>query len=271
MKFTYLGTSSCEGTPAVFCNCKTCQKARKLGGKNIRTRSQSLINNDLLIDFPADTLYHFHKNKIEGHKIKYLLLTHSHSDHLYVSDIFYRGGPRAKGMEVETLHLYCGKGAYDKVAARGEPMNIEMHLVAPFDTFTVGDYRVTALPARHMPGDGALIYLIEGDKTLLYAHDTGYFYDEIFDYLAKNGIKLDMATYDCAYVDRPVSDEGTHMGIENIRRVVARLTELGVATGETLHCINHFSHGADSLQASLEEMVREDGYLVAYDGRVVEL
>lgn len=150
-------------------------------------------------------------------------------------------------------------------------MNIEMHLIAPFDTFSAGDYRITALPARHMPNDGALIYLIEGDKTLLYAHDTGYFYDEVFDHLAQNGVKLDMATYDCAYVDHHVADDGKHMGIENIRRVVARLTELGVATSTTKHAINHFAHNAASLQDMLEEMVKEDGYLVAYDGRAVEL
>ena len=46
-----------------------------------------------------------------------------------------------------------------------------------------GKYKVTALPARHHPGDGALIYIIQGDKTILYAHDTGFFYEEIFEYL----------------------------------------------------------------------------------------
>ena len=50
MKFTYLGTSSCEGIPALFCNCPRCEGARRLGGKNIRTRTQALINEDLLID-----------------------------------------------------------------------------------------------------------------------------------------------------------------------------------------------------------------------------
>ena len=148
---------------------------------------------------------------------------------------------------------------------------MELHLIAPFDSFTVGDYRITALPARHMAGDDAVIYLIKGDKTILYAHDTGYFFEEVFEYLASNGVRLDMASYDCAYVDRPVSDEGGHMGIENIRRVAKRLLELGVASEETKHFINHFSHGASSLQASLEKMVKNDGYFVAYDGRVVEL
>ena len=82
MKLKYLGTAAAEGFPAVFCNCQYCREARELGGKNIRTRSQSLINDDLLIDFPPDTYHHFLTQSIEGDKIKYLLITHAHSDHL---------------------------------------------------------------------------------------------------------------------------------------------------------------------------------------------
>ena len=58
MKLTYLGTGAAEGWPALFCNCKNCQEAARLGGRNIRTRSQSLINTDLLIDLPPDTYLH---------------------------------------------------------------------------------------------------------------------------------------------------------------------------------------------------------------------
>ena len=55
MKLTYLGTAAAEAVPAIFCNCEICKEARKLGGKNVRTRSQALINDDLLLDFPAGT------------------------------------------------------------------------------------------------------------------------------------------------------------------------------------------------------------------------
>ena len=59
MKITFLGTAAAEAMPATFCNCKYCIEARRLGGKNIRTRSQSIIDGKLLIDLPADTYYHF--------------------------------------------------------------------------------------------------------------------------------------------------------------------------------------------------------------------
>ena len=50
MKLTYLGTAAAEGWPAAFCNCDGCRAARRLGGRNIRTRSQALVDDALLLD-----------------------------------------------------------------------------------------------------------------------------------------------------------------------------------------------------------------------------
>ena len=90
MKLKYLGTAAAEGIPALFCECETCKSARKLGGKNIRTRSQAIIDDKILIDFPADTYMHFLNNNICMSKIKTCIITHSHSDHLYPNDIELR-------------------------------------------------------------------------------------------------------------------------------------------------------------------------------------
>lgn len=81
MKLKYLGTAASEGVPALFCNCKYCKKARKLGGKNIRTRSQTMINDDLLVDFGPDTYLHVLQNGINLLDIKNVLITHCHQDH----------------------------------------------------------------------------------------------------------------------------------------------------------------------------------------------
>ena len=50
MKITYYGTAAGEAWPGVFCQCHVCQEARRLGGKNIRTRSQALIDGALLLE-----------------------------------------------------------------------------------------------------------------------------------------------------------------------------------------------------------------------------
>lgn len=44
MKIKYLGTAAAEGVPAIFCRCEVCRKSKAAGGRNIRTRSQSIID-----------------------------------------------------------------------------------------------------------------------------------------------------------------------------------------------------------------------------------
>ena len=273
MKITYLGTAAAEGFPAVFCNCVYCREARKLGGKNIRTRSQTLINDDLLIDLPADTYSHFLQNGIEGDTIPYLLVTHSHSDHFYVKELGMRHGAFAHDMRSPRLKICCGTGvgaAIEKVNF-SEESTIDYEVLKPFDTTVLGSYTITALPARHQEGDGALFYIIKGDKTILYAHDTGYFYEEVFDFIKENGYVFDLVSLDCTNVDKPISDEGSHMGLPNIGRVVERLTQMGAITEKTTKVINHFSHNVAPIHHKLEARVQEYGYLVSYDGFSVEV
>lgn len=87
MKLTYYGTAASEGWPGVFCECEACRKARESGGKNIRTRSQALIDEELLLDFPADTYMHSCVGGLNLNKVKYLFVTHSHSDHFYPAEL----------------------------------------------------------------------------------------------------------------------------------------------------------------------------------------
>jgi len=272
MRVKFLGTAAAEGFPAVFCNCEYCQIARSLGGKNIRTRSQTLINDDLLIDFPADTYHHFLQNNIEGDKIKYLLITHSHSDHLYPADLHMHGGAYAHNMREALLQIYCGSGAYEKISnVSGTLQGIVINVLEPYQTVAVGDYEVTALPARHAVGDGALFYVIRGERTLLYAHDTGYFYDDVFAFIKENDIVFDMVSLDCTNIELPITDEGSHMGLDNIGRVLSRLEEIGAVTSKTVRYVNHFSHNANPQHQILEECAAKYGCCVSYDGCCVEL
>ena len=271
MKLKYLGTAAAEGFPAVFCRCEYCLEARKLKGKNVRTRSQTLINDNLLIDLPADTYMHFLNNDIEGDKIKYLLVTHSHSDHFYYEELQMRFSPYAHNMRQETLELFCGQGVYDKIMANGVPENVKVEKLLPFNTREIGDYRVTAFPANHMKGDGALFYMIESDKTLLYAHDTGYFTEDVLGFMETKKLKFDMISFDCTNVDIPISDEGSHMGLDNIERLMKKLSEMGCIDENTILYINHFSHNANPIHHILEERVKDMNLQVSYDGLEVEI
>lgn len=267
MKITYLGTAAAEGFPAVFCNCEYCNQARILGGKNIRTRSQAIINDDLLIDLPADTYSHFLANGILGDRIKYLFITHSHSDHFYPKELAMRRGAFAHNIQVPILKVYCGWGTYNKLCAEFKETNgFEIILLKEYEKIVVEGYEVIPLPARHFKGDNALFFIIKGDKTILYAHDTGFFYDEVFDYIKKEHLYFDFISLDCTNVDIPISDEGTHMGIENIERLTEKLTDISAIDDKTVKYINHFSHNANPLHHLLEKRVENLNFNVSHDG-----
>lgn len=270
MKLTYLGTAAAEGFPALFCNCDFCAEARRLGGKNIRTRSQSLINNDLLIDFPADTYHHLLQQGIEGDTIPFLLITHGHGDHLYPTDLHLRHGAYAHKKRAPVLQIFCSGKTAERV---GTPPNTEVNVLTPFAPAEIGHYTVTPLPARHMPGGEPLFYIIRDNnegKTLLYAHDTGYFFEEVFDHIAANGIVFDMVSLDCTNMDIAIPDTGSHMGFPNLGRVLERLADLGAVTEKTVKYVNHFSHNGNPLQHVLEARAAAYGCAVSYDGCTVE-
>lgn len=271
MKITYLGTAAAEGFPAVFCNCQYCKEARKLGGRNIRTRSQSLINDDLLIDLPADTYHHFLQNGIEGDRIRYLLVTHPHQDHFYPSELAMRHSPFAHEMRAPVLHVFCSEGTWKAVQDQtGDFGNVVFTVVQPFQSFVIDSYQVMALPARHTADHSGLIYVIRGEKTLLYAHDTGYFHEEVFDYIREQRLCFDLISLDCTNVDIPVPDTGHHMGFPNIERVLNRLSQMGAVSDATVKVVNHFSHNGNPLQSVLEARASEYDCIVSYDGRTVE-
>lgn len=195
MKIKYLGTAAAEGVPAIFCRCEVCRKSKAAGGRNIRTRSQSIIDDRLLLDFCPDTFIHTLRDNINLISIKSCLITHAHEDHLYPQDIQMRLPEcfaNFMGEEVTPLNFYGSDTTLQWIRdmewcdALTEKNVLALHPVKAFEPFEVEGYTVTALKADHDQKTDPFIYIISnGEKTMLYAHDTGYFPDETWDYLER--------------------------------------------------------------------------------------
>ena len=82
MKIVYLGTAAYEGVPVPYCKCRVCRESFRLGGRALRSRSQALVDGELLLDYNADTVCHSLRYRIDWEKIGDCLITHSHSDHI---------------------------------------------------------------------------------------------------------------------------------------------------------------------------------------------
>ena len=244
-------------------------------GKGFRTRSQTIIDGKLLIDLPADTYMHFLQNGIKGDEIESLLITHTHEDHFYPKEFDMRGGGFSKNMKNEVINLLVPSDASNELESlKPNAKNLlNVTICEPYKTVVLNDYKITPLPARHGYGDIVpFIYLINKDgKNFLYAHDTGYFLDEVIDYLVKNKVYLSGVSYDCCYCAIPIKDSGGHMGYDNIFRLNEKLESLGILDTKTIKIVNHFSHNCNPTQELVEDAVCNKGYLVACDGLEIEI
>ncbi len=279
MKFQYLGTAAAEGWPSVFCNCPACRAARELGGRNIRTRSQAIVDDVMLLDFPCDTYQHALQQHLDLSAVRWLLVTHSHTDHIYPAELVNRGGCYSHDMTSPTLDIYCNEAVRDYIfKAAGHELEkdvtdrLHFHIVKPFEPFTAGPYTVTPLPAKHMSTEQALFYLIEREgRSLLYAHDTGRFYPEVFEFLKKRGTPLDFVSLDCTSGCYENGENNGHMGLADTVIVKNRLLADGAADESTRFVVNHFSHNGKWLYDELVQRAGKENMEPSYDGMTVEI
>ena len=269
MKITYYGTSASEAWPALFCECEACRLARKYGGKNVRSRSQTLIDDTLLLDFPPDTNYHAQVLGLNLRKVRTLLITHSHHDHFFPADLGLRSDQYAEDLTEEKLTVYGNETVIsmceDAKRVYIDPEQyITFHEIQPFETFETPDgYQITALSADHNQPEDALIYLVEKEgKQILYAHDTGIFPESTWKFL--EGKHLDLVSLDCTGLSRDWRKG--HMGFQAVDEVRDRLKRIGCIDENTKLVLNHLAHHGDFTHEKICALENPKGYEVAYDG-----
>ena len=276
MKFQFLGTAAAEGIPALWCRCDACRRSREMGGRAIRTRSQAIIDDTLLIDFPCDTYKHFLDNRLDLTNVQWCFITHSHSDHLYATDFANLNPGFSHVQDGYTLALYGSdkvgeklSSVVDGLASRGLA---SFTTLEAFDSASVGRYTVTALPAIHDVHAGPLFYMIsDGEKTVLYAHDTHYFRDDVWAYFKEKGVHFDLVSLDCTNACLPLTYVG-HMGLEENAQVRRRMLDEGYADDTTTFVCNHFSHnGISVFYDDFVSVAGREGFLVSYDGMILEV
>ncbi len=279
MKITYFGTAAAEGIPALFCSCDVCKQARENKGKDFRTRSQSMIDDQLLIDFPQDTYMHVLQHGLPLHTIKHCIITHAHADHLYPEDLHTAAPAYAPVKESDEPFTIYGSRAISKAIAHvmflfdmERTGSITHRQIMPFNTYEIAGYKVTPLAARHDALSGPYVYIIEKNgERIFYCNDTGDLPEESWKYLESNPQILDYVSLDCTEGIKDISYDA-HMNYDLNKYVKERLTKIGCADDKTVFCLNHFSHnGGSILHNELSKAVAKDGFMVSYDGMVYDI
>lgn len=277
MKIKFLGTAAAEGMPAVFCNCDTCARARSSGGKDIRTRNQVLVDDNILIDFPVDTYFHSLTHNIDLSKISDVFITHSHPDHCSPIDLITHGSPHAHKLACPTINVYGNKDVIKRVSDIVLPdakenilSSINLNAINLYDKVSVGNVTFTPLKANHTKDEDCFVYLIsKGDINYLQLNDSGILDDSVYKYLQQNGIVLDGVAFDCTY-GYAHKGSGRHMGFLDAKSEQARMQKYGIVKPSTKYILTHFSHNSNVFYEEFSLLVAKDGYAVAYDGLEIE-
>lgn len=278
MKIKYFGTAAYEGIPALFCGCESCKRAMALGGKNLRTRAQALINEEFLMDFNADTVAHYQKYKYDASKVKYCLITHSHSDHFYPNDITMFAEPEYSHF-VPHIDFYAATSAYTQLCKTfsseyADKTRANLFEVKAGDLLTAGKNKILVLKADHAESTTPVIYAIEdGDgKRILYANDTGVFTADVIADMKRLG-RFDIVSLDCTGAFAPEGWERGHMSLRANGLMKDLLIKEGLADEQTKFVVTHFTHnqlhGHD--HEELCEAAAKYGFITAYDGFELEV
>ena len=276
MKIKILGTAAAEGFPAMFCECEHCEKARRLGGKNLRTRSQALIDDTLLIDFGPDTLFHTMFYGLDLTKVTDLLITHSHRDHLYVSDFENRKKGYCIIKNKKPLNVYGTAASVNKINGLYENNSdlndvLNTNIIESFKTYKIGEYTVIPLKANHSAQTDPVVYIIQkSGKTFLYSTDTGRYLTETIEFLRGWMGHIDAIAIDCTAILLKNWREH-HMGVDTDVEQIEELKSIGVVDENTKVYLHHFSHNGGEVYDDLVPIAAEYGFLVTYDGMEFEI
>lgn len=273
MRLKFLGTAAAEGVPAVFCNCPTCRRVKKEGGKDVRTRSQILIDGDTLFDFPMDTYMHALTYKLDLSAVKRVLITHAHMDHCYPQEFCMRGGNFAHLMTEPNVTVYGNPTVCDMflsdTAREIRPdvkAGITVKTLHPYDEVTDGDMRIIALPAKHTANEECLVYYLErGGVGALLLNDTGVLDIEVYERLKAMGASVDVAALDCTYGDMR-HGPGRHMGLYDIVDQTELMNKTGLLKRGAKLIATHLSHNCKLDYKQISDLAVAHGIFVAYDG-----
>lgn len=270
MKFKFLGTAAAEALPGPFCACERCRAAREEGGRSIRGRSQALIDDQLLIDFPADTAYRSLLGMVDLLNVKHCLITHPHQDHLYVDEAaMLQPGFSHPANEIP-LTFYGTKANLapfrtPNLRATLESGRVVLKEITPFVPFTVDRYTVVAFPANHGTEEPVFYQISDGETTVLYAHDTGYFFDEVWTWLEQHKPLYDLITLDCTGGNFPEGFRDGHMRVGVCAEVRDRLQQMGCLNTNAFAFVNHFTHNCVGTHSELVAQAKPFGFDVSYD------
>ena len=287
MKLTFLGTGAGETYPGYWCECPHCTYARKHRGKNLRTNSSMVIDEELLIDMGPSCFDNAARFGVNLSKLKTLLVTHPHEDHLYPQHLHWRntderllpltyfekmrhGGPRFT--DIPQLNIYGNSFVMEtlrKSLDDMEELKINLHEIREGKEEKTDGYRILPVRGNHGSQRGfSHSYNIQKvGKTLLYALDSGSYDEDQFALIQEY-------QYDAVIMEGTTGlneQYGGHMCLMNNIRIRERLKENKCLRENSRFLLTHLSPHWCPPHDWYESIVASEGLELAYDGLQIEV
>lgn len=280
-----LGTAAAEGIPAYFCNCRVCREAAAKGGKEIRGRSSYNFGGVIQVDFGPDMLQAFQRFYPRLNRMRHLLITHAHEDHLSPSELWFRSpGFRQIPDDEPPLTIHGNGASLGRIVRDAAPtmtglaarsripsrMHVALHEIGAFESFDLPDVGATVrtFAADHDATLDPMLFLITmGGRTILIGNDTGLFPEATKVALRALGgsVHIDVAVLDCCGGLLKGWEHG-HMCAESNLVTFEELDGFGLTDSKTQRIVNHFSHNGNATHEELCAFFEPKGISVAYDG-----
>ena len=284
----FLGTGAAEGIPTPFCRCRVCENARKKGGKEVRIRSSFRVSRELLIDLGPDLFSGCVKTGTDLYDLKYVLITHTHEDHLDIGNLFLK--PMIHRGNGEKLHIYLNGEAFRFWSALEDRMEYEkreaffkeslkenfvLHRLEFYHKYRIGEFEVIPVKGEHPAhfeknAAGYLIRQKDGTE-FLYALDTGYYSEETLNFLSSH--RLDLLILECTFGSAMRGDKPySHLDLHSCIKLCDRLYEQGTLTEGARVYLTHINQEQEYTHEELAQLCRRERQekpyqmYAAYDG-----
>lgn len=286
-----LGSAAAEGVPALFCDCRVCREAAAKGGADVRCRTSYNFGGEVQIDFGPDSLQAWQAHRDVLRRMRHILVTHAHEDHLHPTDLVYKypgfacvpalGWTLAIHGTASTRRrmaneMWLGRETFEEKLRN---CGLAFHEFRPFDVFELPDCGavVRTFAADHAPElDPCVLLVTLRGRTALVCNDTGWLPDASWDALARlrGEVAIDVAVLDDTGMlkgtaEGPAGAEAWtrgHMSAPTILRAYDRLDSLGLLAPGCVRAVNHFSHNGGSTHDELRAFYEPRGIVVGYDG-----
>jgi phosphoribosyl 1,2-cyclic phosphate phosphodiesterase len=270
MQILFMGTGAGEGIPAPFCQCPVCVHAREAGGRDVRMRTATLVNNDLLLDCGPDLVAGTQRFGVSLNSLETLLITHAHSDHFLASNLILRLPVFRADTPVKPLRIFGPPSVMGRLRRTSrwpvlrERAALSFEAVRAGQSWQSGQYHVAALSANHDPGHTALLYTIrDGTRRLFYATDSGPLSERAWQVMAREG------PFDAVLINETMGqgpNVGLHNNMHSFLQARQRFVDQRLLKKGALFVAFHFSHDGDLSHEELVHCLEPRGVTVAYDG-----